>query len=156
MVEPSSAELPAFGSVTLRVTAYSDMWGQYQDQMVCMVSGINYATYISMVFFCMIRVAELYHYANISFVFFKCWGKILRHVIKLDVKNLCILYARIRFHSMCTTTHTCVKYFFSPQVQGLESTSIAIQIGFVGCPIEFQPTATRAKTLVRYFDKILM
>lgn len=36
------------------------------------------------------------------------------------------------------------------QVEGLEKTDVAMRIGFVGCPVEFQPTATYGRTLARY------
>lgn len=41
-VAPSTTELPPFSSVTLTVTAYSNMWGQYTDQLICKVSQLLY------------------------------------------------------------------------------------------------------------------
>lgn len=38
LVTPSTTDLPPFSSVSLIVTAYSNMWGQYTDQLVCKVS----------------------------------------------------------------------------------------------------------------------
>ncbi len=40
VAEPSHADLPAFGSVTIKVTAYSDIWGEYRDQLTCNVSSV--------------------------------------------------------------------------------------------------------------------
>ena len=39
-MEPSCADLPAYGSVILKITAYSDMWGDYQDQLLCNVRDL--------------------------------------------------------------------------------------------------------------------
>ena len=36
-VKPSQEELPAFGSCSITVTAYSDMWGIYSDQLTIKV-----------------------------------------------------------------------------------------------------------------------
>ena len=38
VLEPSQTDLPAFGSVIIKVTAYSDMWGEYKDHLTCKVS----------------------------------------------------------------------------------------------------------------------
>ena len=40
-MEPSCSDLPAFGSVVMSITAYSDMWGEYTDQLTCQVSRCN-------------------------------------------------------------------------------------------------------------------
>jgi len=38
VVEPSTASLPAFTATSVSVTAHSNMWGQYSDQLVCKVN----------------------------------------------------------------------------------------------------------------------
>ena len=38
MVEPAHVGLPSFSSATVKITAYSDMWGEYVDQLTCNVS----------------------------------------------------------------------------------------------------------------------
>lgn len=40
VVEPSCVDLPAFGSTILKITAYSNMWGEYQDELLCSVSTV--------------------------------------------------------------------------------------------------------------------
>ena len=37
VVEPPSTSLPPFTPVTLTLTAHSDMWGEYTDQLICKV-----------------------------------------------------------------------------------------------------------------------
>lgn len=40
VVEPSSCPLDPFESQLLTVTAYSDIWGQYTDRLICKVSTL--------------------------------------------------------------------------------------------------------------------
>ena len=37
-IEPSKCPLLAFESRKINITAYSDMWGQYTDQLICKVN----------------------------------------------------------------------------------------------------------------------
>lgn len=39
VVSPPSAPLPPFSTTTITIIAYSNMWGQYSDQLLCKVSG---------------------------------------------------------------------------------------------------------------------
>ena len=39
VVSPPTAALPPFSTTTVSVTAYSNMWGHYTDQLLCKVSG---------------------------------------------------------------------------------------------------------------------
>ncbi|XP_019855733.1 PREDICTED: deleted in lung and esophageal cancer protein 1-like [Amphimedon queenslandica] len=40
-IEPSKCPLLAFESRKINITAYSDMWGEYTDQLICKVDGID-------------------------------------------------------------------------------------------------------------------
>lgn len=44
LIDPPSAELPPFETKTVAVTAYSDMWGEYKDELVCEVKGLAAVT----------------------------------------------------------------------------------------------------------------
>lgn len=48
VVDLSSSELAAFGSVILNITAYSNMWGEYSDLLTCKVSSMILCTCIAM------------------------------------------------------------------------------------------------------------
>ena len=41
VVEPASGVLEPFAELTLSVTAYSDMWGSYTDNLVCKVAALG-------------------------------------------------------------------------------------------------------------------
>ena len=38
---PSAGTLGPFGEEIVEVTAYSDMWGQYTDHLICKVSSVG-------------------------------------------------------------------------------------------------------------------
>lgn len=38
-IDTASAELLPFESKTIAITAYSDMWGEYKDELICEVSA---------------------------------------------------------------------------------------------------------------------
>ncbi|NXN91997.1 DLEC1 protein, partial [Rhinopomastus cyanomelas] len=40
-VEPSTGTLQAFQQLTIEITAYNNMWGEYQDDLVCMVGDLQ-------------------------------------------------------------------------------------------------------------------
>jgi hypothetical protein len=41
VVDPPSSPLLPFTTHTLTITAYSDMWGDYHDTLICQVSGLD-------------------------------------------------------------------------------------------------------------------
>ena len=42
VVMPSELDIPAYSCLVIQVTAYSDMWGVYTDQLVCQVTLHEY------------------------------------------------------------------------------------------------------------------
>ena len=42
VVSPPMVALPPFSTTAISITAYSNMWGQYTDQLLCKVSGYGY------------------------------------------------------------------------------------------------------------------
>lgn len=40
-VQPSTGTLKAFQQLIIEITAYNNMWGEYQDHLVCMVGGAS-------------------------------------------------------------------------------------------------------------------
>ena len=41
VVDPSRVDLPAFSSVVVKITAHSNMWGEYNDQLTCNVKRLS-------------------------------------------------------------------------------------------------------------------
>ena len=41
VVSPASGDLAPFSTASVKVTAYSNMWGEYRDQLTCKVSGVH-------------------------------------------------------------------------------------------------------------------
>uniref|UniRef100_A0A8C9MV17 DLEC1 cilia and flagella associated protein n=1 Tax=Serinus canaria TaxID=9135 RepID=A0A8C9MV17_SERCA len=39
-IQPSTGTLEAFQQLTIEITAYNNMWGEYQDNLVCKVGGV--------------------------------------------------------------------------------------------------------------------
>lgn len=40
-IQPSTGTLEAFQQLTIEITAYNNMWGEYQDNLVCKVGGAS-------------------------------------------------------------------------------------------------------------------
>lgn len=39
-IQPSTGTLKAFQQLTIEIAAYNNMWGEYQDNLVCKVGGV--------------------------------------------------------------------------------------------------------------------
>lgn len=39
-IQPSTGTLEAFQQLTIEIAAYNNMWGEYQDNLVCKVGGV--------------------------------------------------------------------------------------------------------------------